>query len=168
MKNYNMIVIGKQQKCRHYHKVKLMNMNVLQMKKILLSDQRRVIEQARFTYSSLGKNLEKQTKTVEDQGKKQIAAIEYHVKYMVESNALINKSYYDNENKLFLKEKEVYDEIVAEIKNDINTLNNKIENDELTYHFKIEDRIPISFKSFNRPLSPIRKVKGRSIYLENS
>ena len=41
---------------------------------------------------------------VEDQAKKQKSAIEYHGKYMVESNALINKNYYDNENKLFLKE----------------------------------------------------------------
>ena len=29
-----------------------------------------MIEQAKFTYSSLGKSLEKQTKTIEDQGKK--------------------------------------------------------------------------------------------------
>ena len=39
---------------------------------ILPSDKRRVIEQANFTYSSLGKPLEKQTKTIENQGKKQI------------------------------------------------------------------------------------------------
>ena len=37
---------------------------------ILPSDQRRVIEQAKFTYSSLEKALEKQTKTIEDQGQK--------------------------------------------------------------------------------------------------
>ena len=35
---------------------------------ILPLDQRRMIEQARFTYSSLGKAFEKQTKTIEDQG----------------------------------------------------------------------------------------------------
>ena len=35
---------------------------------ILHSDQRRVIEQAKFVYSSLGEALEKQTKTIEDQG----------------------------------------------------------------------------------------------------
>ena len=32
-------------------------------------DQRRVIDQAKFTYSPLGKALEKQTKTIEDKGK---------------------------------------------------------------------------------------------------
>ena len=37
---------------------------------ILPSDQRKVIEQAKFTYSSLEKALEKQTKTIEDQGQK--------------------------------------------------------------------------------------------------
>ena len=35
---------------------------------ILPLDQRRMIEQAKFTYSSLGKAFEKQTKTIEDQG----------------------------------------------------------------------------------------------------
>ena len=37
---------------------------------ILSSDQRRVIEQVKFTYSHLGKSLEKQTKTIEDKGEK--------------------------------------------------------------------------------------------------
>ena len=36
---------------------------------ILPSDQRRVIEQAKFTYPPLGKALEKQVKTIEEQGK---------------------------------------------------------------------------------------------------
>ena len=35
---------------------------------ILPPDQRRVMEQAKFTYSSLGKTFEKQTKTIQDQG----------------------------------------------------------------------------------------------------
>ena len=46
---------------------------------ILPSDQRRVIEQAKFTYSPLRKALEEQTKTIEDQGKKQIKATEEHL-----------------------------------------------------------------------------------------
>ena len=35
----------------------------------LPSNQQQIIEQARFTYSPLGKAFEKQVKTVEDQGK---------------------------------------------------------------------------------------------------
>ena len=43
---------------------------------ILPSNQQQIIEQARFTYSPLGKAFEKQTKTIEDQGQKQIDALE--------------------------------------------------------------------------------------------
>ena len=37
---------------------------------ILPSNQQQIIEQAKFTYSPLGKAFEKQIKTIEDQGKK--------------------------------------------------------------------------------------------------
>ena len=47
---------------------------------ILFPDQRRVIEQAKFTYSPLGKASVKQTKTIEDQGEKQIKAIKENKK----------------------------------------------------------------------------------------
>ena len=39
---------------------------------MLPSNQQQIIEQAKFTYSPLGKAFEKQTKTIQDQGKKQI------------------------------------------------------------------------------------------------
>ena len=42
---------------------------------ILPSNQQQIIEQAKFTYSPLGKAFEKQIKTIEDQGKKQVYAL---------------------------------------------------------------------------------------------
>ena len=39
---------------------------------ILPSNQQQRIEQAKFTYSPLGKTFEKQIKTIEDQGQKQV------------------------------------------------------------------------------------------------
>ena len=39
------------------------------------SDQSQIIEQAKFTYSPLSKASEKQTKTIEDQGRKQAVAL---------------------------------------------------------------------------------------------
>ena len=39
---------------------------------ILPSNQQQIIQQADFTYSPLGTAFEKQTKTIEDQGEKQI------------------------------------------------------------------------------------------------
>ena len=41
---------------------------------ILPSNRQKIMEQAKFTYFPLGKALEKQTKTVEDQGEKQVKA----------------------------------------------------------------------------------------------
>ena len=41
---------------------------------ILPSNKQQIIEQAKFTYSPLGKAFDKQIKTIEDQGKKQVEA----------------------------------------------------------------------------------------------
>ena len=42
---------------------------------ILPSKQQQMIEQGKFTYSPLGRTFEKETKTIEDQGKKQVDAL---------------------------------------------------------------------------------------------
>ena len=42
---------------------------------ILSSSQQQIIEQAKFTYSPLGKAFENQIKTIEDQGEKQTDAL---------------------------------------------------------------------------------------------
>ena len=44
-------------------------------KDILPSNQQQIIEQAKFTYSPLGKAFAKQIKTIEDQGQKQVDAL---------------------------------------------------------------------------------------------
>ena len=47
---------------------------------ILPSDQSRIIEQAKFTYSPLSKTFEKQIKKIEEQGKKQIQILQIKTK----------------------------------------------------------------------------------------
>ena len=76
--------------------------------KILPSDQRTVIKQGKFIYSPLGEVLEKQTKTIIDQGKKQIKAIEDHEKELVESNRLIKKDISIDRDSIPLEEKKNY------------------------------------------------------------
>ena len=49
---------------------------------IFPSNQRQIIEQAKFTYSPLGKAFEKQIKTIENQGEKQIKAIQDNKKQL--------------------------------------------------------------------------------------
>ena len=63
-----------------------------------------MIEQAKFIYSPLEKPLEKQTKTIEDQGKKQMKAIEDHRKQLGESNELIKKDFNINKDSTTFEE----------------------------------------------------------------
>ena len=58
---------------------------------ILLSNQQQIIEQAKFTYSPLGKASGKQTKTIEDQSKKQVDALE-NLKLKEETKPIEDKS----------------------------------------------------------------------------
>ena len=60
---------------------------------ILFSKQSRMIEEAKFTYSPLGKAFEKQTKTIEDQREKQVESIKEHRKQIVEFNEVIKINY---------------------------------------------------------------------------
>ena len=55
MKNCNMILTEKQQKYQHYHLEKIDIYEYLTGEEIPPPDQRRVIEQAKFAYSPLGK-----------------------------------------------------------------------------------------------------------------
>ena len=58
---------------------------------ILPSNQQQIIEQAKFTYSPLGKAFEKQIKTIEDQGQKQVDALE-NLKPKEETKSIKDKS----------------------------------------------------------------------------
>ena len=60
MKSFNTILIEKQQEYQHYHQVKK-----AEGKEILPSDQSRMIERAKFTYSPLGKAFENKQKRSE-------------------------------------------------------------------------------------------------------
>ena len=50
----------------------------LTREEILPPNQQQIIQQAKFTYSPLGKAFKKQIKTTEDQGEKQVKAIQYN------------------------------------------------------------------------------------------
>ena len=73
MKNNNMISTEKQPKYQLYHQVKY---EYLTGEDILPSNRQQIIEQAKFTYFPLGKAFERQIKTTEDQGQKQVDALE--------------------------------------------------------------------------------------------
>ena len=80
---------------------------------ILPSNQQQIIEQAKFTYSPLGKAFEKQIKTIEDQGEKQIKAIqnnakEVTIKNIIPENILNDEAKITEIEKTIDREKLVY------------------------------------------------------------
>ena len=116
---------------------------------ILPSNQQKIIELAKFTYSPLGKTFEKQTKTIQDQEEKQIKAIntlKSNEKLAIED--IIPKSAFANEEakkeldkikeieKNVIREKMIYD--ASEYANDfrnfrtIRTFGRDIYNDKIT------------------------------------
>ena len=77
---------------------------------ILPSNQQQITEQAKFTYSSLGKAFEKQIKAIEDQGQKQIKGIQDQGQVKT-----IKKYAYDSEDTPFIsRQKEIFNELVDE------------------------------------------------------
>ena len=86
---------------------------------ILLSNQQQIIQQAKFTYSPLGKALEKQIKTIEDQGKKQVDALKTSYKKLPSI-------------KDFIPTENFNPEIIAEIKR-IEEIAKNVDRDKMVY-----------------------------------
>ena len=89
---------------------------------ILPSNQQQIIQQAKFNYSPLGKALEKQRKTIEDQGEKQVFTLE---------------SLKDSDKKLtqikdFIPTENLNPEIINEIKR-IKELEKEVDRNKMVY-----------------------------------
>ena len=120
---------------------------------ILPSNQKQIIEQAKFTYSPLGKAFEKQTKTTEDQGEKQIKAIQNQGQIKT-----IKKYIYDDKDSpLILKQKRL---------KEITELNNKVSPDNLMYRYT-GPTADAKFNEFDSALSLVDKIREGEINLAN-
>ena len=93
---------------------------------ILPSDQSRIIEQAKLTYSPLGKAFEKQIKKIEEQGKKQVDTTTNQNKRL---ETLTNK---DDHKSIY---KEIFHKLVKQKFDEIKEFSGKIDNDDLIYYF---------------------------------
>ena len=83
--------------------VKIDKYEYLTGEEMLASHQRRVIEEAKFTYSPLDKAFEKQIETIEDQWEKQINTLEEHGKQLVKSSK-------EKESLKHLKQNDIFEE----------------------------------------------------------
>ena len=117
---------------------------------ILPSNQQQIIQQAKFAYSPLGKAFEKQTKTIEDQGKKQVKAIQDRQIANINNKGNYKDNYKDK--LLLLKEREIFKDIYNKRLDKIEELNNKINNDNLEYAVYSRKEL-IDFSELKSPLT---------------
>ena len=119
---------------------------------ILPSNQQQIIEQAKFTYSPLGKAFEKQTKTIKDQGKKQVKAIQ-------DNKQLVNINNDDYKDKLLLsKEREIFKYIYNKRLDKIEEINNKIDYNSLNY-VVVGTGDEYNFNNLDDPLTFLNNIK---------
>ena len=125
---------------------------------ILPSNQQQIIQQAKFNYFPLGKALKKQRKTIEDQGEKQIKAIQ--------DKNIVNIDKDDYKNKLLLsKEREIFKDIYNKRLDKIEELHNKIDYDNLDYIIYGRKHI-INFSQLKSPLTLLDEIKKGEMTLE--
>ena len=119
---------------------------------ILLSNQQQIIQQAKFTYSPLGKAFEKQIKTIEDQGKKQVKAIQDKQLVNIDKND-------DYKDKLLLsKEREIFKDIYNKRLDKIEEISNKIDYNNLNY-VVVGTGDEYEFNNLHNPLTLLNNIK---------
>ena len=130
---------------------------------ILPSTQQQIIQQAKFSYSPLGKAFEEQTKKIKDQGEKQIKAIpdKRPIK-------LIKKFTYDiNDSPIVLKEKEIYSKHTEESCEKINSLEKRVDTNKLVFKYK-GNTADEDFSKFDKALDLINKIRDGEISLNEA
>ena len=119
---------------------------------ILPSNQQQIIEQAKFTYSPLGKAFEKQIKTIEDQGKKPTDALADLKPKEIKPRETKPNRYSDYFIDGLAKIRESYKPI------DFN---------DLTYNFKDLKIALVGFIKFKGPLHIFKSIDNGDITLES-
>ena len=116
-----------------------------------------MIEQVKFTYSPLGKAFQKQIKTIEDHGRKQIDAIMNQNKRL---EALTNiDDHKDNS-------KEIFEEPVKERFDEIKELTNETNHNYLIYYFK--GNTARTRHDFSNDTELFRKMQSAEVKLEEA
>ena len=126
---------------------------------ILPSNQQQLIEQTKFTYSTLGKAFVKQIKTIEDHSKKQVEALK-KLKPIEGSKAIK----YSDES--LEQRQETYNKLLYEKLDEIQELSKEIDYKNLNYDFTTKASGSINVNGYNGPFSLFKKIRDGDISLE--
>ena len=121
----------------------------------MLSNQKQIIEQAKFTYSPLGKAFKEQMKTTTGQGEKQVDALK---------TLKPIKSSKSDDNEKLLKYKEIFDKLSNERIGEIYNIAKQIDFNNLTYYFK--NYLTINFVGFRGPMYTYNNIKNGNTSIE--
>ena len=132
---------------------------------ILPSNKQQIIEQAKFTYSPLGKAFEKQTKSIKDQGEKQIKAIQSNKQQSISDN--------DYKDKLLIsREIEIFKDIYNKRLDKMEELDNKIDYDNLKYVVEKsgvkKDSVEYDFNKIKGPITFLNDIKEGKISIQEA
>ena len=126
---------------------------------ILPLNQQQIIQQSKFAYSPLGKALEKQIKTIEDQEKEQVKAIQ-------DNKQLVNQDNY-KDKLLHSKEREIFKDIYNKRLDKIEEMNNQIDYNDLDY-VVFKKNMECNFSMEKAPISFLNAIKEGEISLEEA
>ena len=126
---------------------------------ILPSNQQQIIQQAKFTCSPLGKAIKKQIKTIEDQGEKQVKAIQ-------DNKQIVNKDDY-KDKPLLLREREILKYIYNKRPDKIEELNNKIDYNNLKYVI-LSNGSSYTFSEMKDPITFLNEIRKGEMSLKEA
>ena len=123
---------------------------------ILPSTQQQIIKQTKFTNSLLGRAFDKQIKAIEDQGKKQVDALNTLKSH---NKITIEKYKYDLKDTPFIsKQKEIFNKLIDERREKITHLDKRVSRDDLICRY--EDKVAdIKFDKFDNALDIINTIR---------
>ena len=122
---------------------------------ILPSNQQQIIEQARFNYSPLGKAFEKQIKTIEDQGKKQVDALE-SLKPKEQTKPIEDKS--NNQSKATI----IFNELINKRKELMSELYDSVDYNNLKFEYMGPTK-DVSFYEYKDSKELFNAIKSNQI-----
>ena len=127
---------------------------------ILPSNQQQIIEQAKFTYSPLGKAFEKQIKTIEDQGKKQTDTLE-NLKAKEQTKPIDDKS--NNKSKATF----IFDDLINKRKGLMKELYNSVDYNNLKFEF-VGPTKDVSFYEYIDSKELVNAIKKNQINFDDA
>ena len=127
---------------------------------ILPSNQQQIIEQAKFTYSPFRRAFEKQIKTIEDQGEKQVEALK-DLKPKEQTKAIEGKS--NNQSKAT----NIFNDLIKERKSIMNKLYESVDMNKLNFEYEGNTK-DVSFYEYMNSKEIFTEIRNNQIKFDDA